>query len=376
VLADDDEVVKALARFQDSSHSSLKRAFSLVTRAAPLRRPVLVCGETGTGKEVVAHAVHAYSSTEDDRRYGRKRPFIAINCANLPSELVDAELFGHVRGAFTGANAARPGLFALADKGTLFLDEIGEMPLGLQAKLLRVLDNYEIRPVGASESQKVDCLVVAATNRDLEREVREGRFREDLFQRLSVVRVTLPPLRDRGPEEILGLADYYVRRNAPPGETRRLSEQARPAILAYSWPGNVRELETKVGLAASLSEQDEISVEDLGLEGGGLRESPAGGLDQIAQDRLTFIHWIIAEQIRDIRAKGKDAERLKGGIYLRALQMVLSVCENDPDRAARTLAVSSQELREDLVRLAQYRGSMKPLGVRASAPLGFAVQPG
>ncbi len=270
MLADDDEVVKALARFQDSSHSSLKRAFSLVTRAAPLRRPVLVCGETGTGKEVVAHAVHAYSSTEDDRRYGRKRPFIAINCANLPSELVDAELFGHVRGAFTGANAARPGLFALADKGTLFLDEIGEMPLGLQAKLLRVLDNYEIRPVGASESQKVDCLVVAATNRDLEREVREGRFREDLFQRLSVVRVTLPPLRDRGPEEILGLADYYVRRNAPPGETRRLSEQARPAILAYSWPGNVRELETKVGLAASLSEQDEISVEDLGLEGGGL----------------------------------------------------------------------------------------------------------
>ncbi len=375
MLADDDEVVKALERFQCSSHSSLKRAFSLVTRTAPLRRPVLVCGETGTGKEVVAHAVHAYSFTEDDRRYGRKRPFIAINCANLPSELVDAELFGHVRGAFTGANAARPGLFALADKGTLFLDEIGEMPLGLQAKLLRVLDNYEIRPVGASESQKVDCLVVAATNRDLDREVREGRFREDLFQRLSVVRVTLPPLRDRGPEEILGLADYYVRRNAPPGETRRLSEQARQAIVGYSWPGNVRELETKVGLAASLSEQDEISVEDLGLEGGNLPESPAGDLDRIAQDRIELILWMLEDQIRDIRAKGKDGERIKGGIYFRALQMALSVCENDPDRAARTMAVSSQELREELARLAQYRGSMKPLGARGAAPLGFAAQP-
>ncbi|HRC27098.1 MAG TPA: hypothetical protein PKX87_06680, partial [Alphaproteobacteria bacterium] len=172
------------------------------------------------------------------------------------------------------------------------------------------------------------------------------------------------------------LADYYVRRNTPKGKTGGLSEQAKQAILAYSWPGNVRELENRVGLAANLSEQEEISVEDLGLEGGGLRESPAGDLERIAQDRMTLILWMIEDQIRDIRAKGKDGERIKGGIYFRALQMALSVCENNPDRAARALAVSSQELQEELTRLSQYRSSVKPLGARGPAPSGFAAQPG
>jgi transcriptional regulator with PAS, ATPase and Fis domain len=219
--------------------------------------PVLVTGESGTGKELVARSIH--------RRSRRSRgPFVAVNCAALPESLLESELFGHVRGAFTDARNAKKGLFVEASGGTLFLDEIGDLPLTMQAKLLRALESRAVRPVGGSSEVAFDVNLVAATNRDLEAAVADGRFRDDLFYRLDVVHVHLPPLRSRA-GDLLSLAQGFISRAAARMGKRvtGMSSSVAEKLVAYSWPGNVRELLNCIERAVALARFEQLAVDDL-----------------------------------------------------------------------------------------------------------------
>ena len=224
-----------------------REVLDLAARVAPFPTTVLITGESGTGKEAVARAIHGASTRRDE-------PFVGVNCGAIPENLLESELFGHEKGAFTGAERARDGLFTEAHGGTLFLDEIGELPVALQVKLLRVLQERRLRPVGGSQEREVDVRVLAATSRDLVQEVEDGRFREDLFYRINVIHLHLPPLRTR-PEDIQALAEHFMQRHG-----RRLGVEPEPltaemlTLLArYSWPGNVRELENVVERGLVLS---------------------------------------------------------------------------------------------------------------------------
>ncbi|MDA8413356.1 MAG: sigma-54 dependent transcriptional regulator [Desulfobacteraceae bacterium] len=223
-----------------SRTAAMQEIFAQIRKIADLKTTVLVLGESGTGKELVARAIHSSGV-----RAGK--PFVAVNCGAIPENLLESELFGHVRGAFTDASGDKAGLFEQADGGTLFLDEIGEMPLSLQVKLLRVLQEEEIRRVGAAVSRKVNVRVVSATSRDLESDVRQGRFREDLFFRLNVFCIMLPPLRERI-EDIPQLAGYFAARYAAENQTTpvRCAPDAMRLLLGYNWPGNIRELENVI----------------------------------------------------------------------------------------------------------------------------------
>lgn len=231
--------------------NAMKNLYAKIHRVAPTGATVLVHGETGTGKELVAKAIHAESPRGD-------KPLISVNCAAIPETLIEAELFGHEKGAFTGAASMREGLVAAADGGTLFLDEIGELPLEAQARLLRVLQEGEVRPIGSVESRKVDVRLVAATHRDLRKLAKEGKFREDLYYRINVVQLELPPLRERG-RDILLLAEHMLRRYcAQFGKPLlTLSPEAIQAITTYIWPGNVRELENAIQRAIILCQDDQ-----------------------------------------------------------------------------------------------------------------------
>ena len=246
-------------RFGDMIGKSpaMHRVFELVERVASSEASVLVTGESGTGKELVARSLHA-------RGRRNKGPFVALNCAALPPGLVESELFGYARGAFTGANEARDGLFAKATGGTLFLDEVGELPSEVQPKLLRALQERRIRPVGATQERPFDVRLVTATNRDLTADVEAGRFREDLLYRIDVVRVELPPLRLRG-RDVLLLAQSFIERHAAQcqRDIRGLEPAAAELLLGYSWPGNVRELENCMERAVALTRGDRISAPDL-----------------------------------------------------------------------------------------------------------------
>jgi DNA-binding NtrC family response regulator len=234
----------------------MAQVVELVQRVAPTSATVLIQGESGTGKEVIAKALHHASPRA-------RKPFVAINCGALPEPLLESELFGHVRGAFTGASGSKQGLFEAADGGTLLLDEIGEMPPSLQVKLLRALQSGEIRPVGSTQTITVDVRVVAATNRDLEQLIREGRFREDLFYRLNVIPLALPPLRGRR-EDIPLLAEHFLGRAAERlGRRLTLTPAAVERLLRYPWPGNVRELENAIERTAILTRTDDIQAGDL-----------------------------------------------------------------------------------------------------------------
>lgn len=241
------------------SCAAMLAVFERITRVAPTRATVLVLGEFGTGKELVARAIHAASPRAS-------APFIAVNCAAIPDTLVESELFGHEKGAFTGANAPRRGLFEAADGGTLFLDEIGELPPSAQARLLRVLQEGELRPVGASHTRKVDVRVIAATHRDLKVMSAEGAFRKDLYFRLEVVSIRLPALRERG-DDVQELAAVLLRRacERQGRSALTLSPEARAALSAYRWPGNVRELENALERAVILHDSGPIPAEALGL---------------------------------------------------------------------------------------------------------------
>jgi transcriptional regulator with GAF, ATPase, and Fis domain len=217
---------------------------------------VLIEGETGTGKELIAKAIHY--SNED-----RQGNMVAVNCAALPESLLESELFGHEKGAFTSADARRRGRFELADKGTIFLDEIGDISQAMQAKLLRVLQEKKFERVGGHESLEVDLRVVAATNKNLEKEVKEGRFREDLYYRLHVVKIDMPPLRDRT-EDIPLLITHFLTKYARPNEPpKKMSPEAMERLIAYRWPGNIRELENAIEVAAVTTVGDTIGSENL-----------------------------------------------------------------------------------------------------------------
>jgi two-component system response regulator AtoC len=229
----------------------------VMERVAAYKSTVLLTGESGTGKEVLARAIHAQSPRRDE-------VFVPVNCGAIPGSLLESELFGHARGAFTGADRAKRGLFREADGGTLFLDEIGELETPLQVKLLRVLQEEEILPVGESKARRVDVRVIAATARKLEADVAEGRFREDLYYRLNVVRLEVPPLRER-PKDVPLLVDHFVAklRDTLGKPVRGVSDEVLERLVAYSWPGNVRELENVIERALILCEGPEITLREL-----------------------------------------------------------------------------------------------------------------
>ena len=237
---------------------ALQEVLRQLRKVAPTRATVLVTGESGTGKELVARAIHELSPRS-------AMPFVAVNCGAIPAELIESELFGHVRGAFTDASRDKKGLAAEADGGTLFLDEIGELPLHLQVKLLRFLEDEQVRRVGDTRSEKVDVRVVAATARDLPRAIREGLFREDLFYRLNVVNLRLPSLRER-PEDVPALVDHFLakhRRLRPEAPLRGVSPEALELLRSHRWPGNVRELEHAIERAAVLADGPYVEESDL-----------------------------------------------------------------------------------------------------------------
>ncbi len=235
---------------------AIQKVFALVTKVADTNASVLIEGESGTGKELIARSLHFNSRRSD-------KPFVAINCGALPESLLESELFGHTKGAFTGAIADHKGLFRAASGGTLFLDEIGEMPLVLQVKLLRALQEHEVMPVGSSVTHTFDARVIAATNKNLEQEVADGRFREDLFYRLNVLEIIIPPLRSRQ-EDIPLLIKHFVNKASRGAEsvTKMVSKSAMSALINYDWPGNVRELENAIERAAILS-SGEIDIDSL-----------------------------------------------------------------------------------------------------------------
>ncbi len=239
---------------------AMKKVFGLVQRVAPTDATVLVLGENGTGKELVAHAIHQASPRRDG-------PFIPINCGAIPETLLESELFGHERGAFTDAHRAREGKVELADGGTLFLDEIGELPVHLQVKLLRFLQDHVVERIGGREPHRVDVRVVAATNRDLKAAIAAGQFREDLYYRLSVLTIQVPPLRERG-DDIRMLAEYFLEDYAR-HHKRRLkgfTQAGLRAVMGYAWPGNVRELENRVQRGVIMARDAYLRPEDLELE--------------------------------------------------------------------------------------------------------------
>ena len=237
--------------------AAMQEVFDLVRRVAGSPASVLVTGESGTGKELVAKAIHFNSPR-------KTRPFVAVNCAAIPDTLLESELFGYKRGAFTDARTDRAGLLVEAEGGTIFLDEIAELSPALQAKLLRVLQEREIRPLGASRAERVDVRVIAATNKELEARLKDGSFREDLYYRLNVIQIHLPPLRDRA-EDLLPLAEHFLAASAGRAgkEIKGFHEVAKKALLAHRWPGNVRELENVIERAVALAETSSVRVDDL-----------------------------------------------------------------------------------------------------------------
>ncbi len=240
-----------------ATSTAMIELLEVMERVAAFKSTVLLTGESGTGKEVLARAIHAQSPRRNDA-------FVAVNCGAIPEALLESELFGHAKGAFTGADRSRRGLFSEADGGSLFLDEIGELPTALQVKLLRVLQEEEIRPVGESKSRPVDVRVIAATARDLPADVATGRFREDLFYRLDVVRLEVPPLRER-PKDVPLLVDHFVARfrETLGKNVRIVTDEALEKLVAYPWPGNVRELENVIERGAILANGEEITLAEL-----------------------------------------------------------------------------------------------------------------
>jgi two-component system response regulator HydG len=278
-------------------------------RFAATEAPIAVLGETGTGKEVVARILHLNSARA-------KRPFVAVNVAALPAELLESELFGHGKGAFTGASSARRGLFEAADGGTLFLDEIGEMPLPLQAKLLRALEQGEIRRVGESTPFSVDVRILSATHRDLAARVREGLFREDVYYRLKVLTLEVPPLRERR-EDILPLARHFLADE--PGPRRDFSSAAAARLSRYAWPGNVRELQNAVRHGAALAVGPKVEPGDLPLE-----------LDRAA--------------LRPPRSASPEALRPLAEVERAYIRQVVEACGGSSSEAARVLGIARNTL--------------------------------
>jgi DNA-binding NtrC family response regulator len=289
-----------------SKNPRMHQIFELVRHIAGTKSTVLIEGETGTGKELIARAVHFASEARGN--------LVAINCAALPESLLESELFGHERGAFTSAEARRRGRFELADKGTIFLDEIGDITASMQAKLLRVLQERRFERVGGHETIEVDLRVVAATNKSLEHEVKEGKFREDLFYRLNVIKIDLPPLRER-PEDIPLLITHFLHKFARDGEQpKRVSPEAMERMLAYAWPGNIRELENAIERAAVTTVGETINLDNLpGRVAGGAASESKPLVDIDLSQPLPHYLKIATEQIEREYIR-KALEKSRGNV--------------------------------------------------------------
>ncbi|MBP1667093.1 MAG: regulator, partial [Bacteroidetes bacterium] len=285
--------------------SAIKRVYELIEKAIGTNITVIISGETGTGKELVAKAIHFNSARKD-------RSFVPVNIASIPSELIESELFGHEKGAFTGASSRRTGRFEEADGGTLFLDEIGEMELSLQSKLLRALQEKEVVRVGSNKPVSTDCRVIVATNKNLKEEVRKGKFREDLYYRLFGLPIEMPPLRERD-SDILILARHFISKfckdnNIP---LKRMTEAAQKKLMSYSFPGNVRELKSVIELAVTLSDKDELEPADLLLDAPNLFPVTISNDLTLREYELRIIMATLQKYDNDIR---KTAEKLDIGV--------------------------------------------------------------
>jgi DNA-binding NtrC family response regulator len=310
---------------------AMQEIFGLIRRVSASPASVLITGESGTGKELVARAIHHHSPRKG-------RPFVAVNCAAIPHTLLESDLFGYKRGAFTDARTDRQGLFVEADGGTIFLDEITELPLPLQPKLLRVLQEREVRPLGASKPERVDVRVIAATNRVIETRLKEGELREDLYYRLNVIQIQIPPLRGR-PEDVLPLAEHFLARSAQRAQKtlRAFSESARKVLLGYHWPGNVRELENVVERAVALCDREIIGPEDL----------PPAMRERKNQDRLS-----------GALAQGLTLEQLEREY----IERVLEAEGGNKTRAAQRLGLDRKTLYR---KLEEYAAARKSAGAPA-----------
>ena len=285
---------------------TMRGLLSLIRKVSPTDSTVLILGESGTGKELIATSIHENSERSD-------RPFIKLNCAAIPAELLESELFGHEKGAFTGAAKFKPGKFDMANGGTIFLDEIGDMPLNLQTKILRVLQEQEFYQVGGSRTIKVDVRIIASTNKNLERMVQEGAFREDLFYRLNVFTLHLPPLRERK-EDIPLLVDYFLQ-NAP--KKVEISSVALQMLVAFSWPGNIRELQNTIESASVIAENGYIEPEQLPAKITGVFNNPNH------TDFKFPVNIPLDERLREIeKSMIIEALRKTGGVQVRATELL------------------------------------------------------
>lgn len=320
--------------------ASMKELFRLIDRVGPTDKTVLIQGESGTGKELVARAIQKASLRAE-------KPFVTINCAALPEQLVESELFGHEKGAFTGAIGTKPGLFEVADGGTLFIDEIGELPGSLQPKLLRVLEDGSLRRVGSSFERRVNVRIIAATNRELEQEVRQGRFREDLFYRINVMSLVLSPLRERA-DDIPLLIQHFL------PQTWRMSDEARAVLEKYHWPGNVRQLSNVIERATILADDQLVTIDDLPRDVLGrspVREpvtSPSSGS-------------VLITPHPEISDTGLDA------VERAHVLDVLKNCQGNKARAARALGIHRRRLYRLLERYSQVTTSHAEEAVLPSA---------
>lgn len=320
--------------------AATERIRGLIEKIAETEATVLIRGESGTGKELVAQEIHRLSKT---RRAGA---FVAVNCAALPSELIESELFGHEKGAFTGAHQRRTGRFEQAQKGTLFLDEIGDMQQSVQAKLLRALEERQIERLGGSAPVPVDVRIISATHRQLEDEIAKGNFRHDLFYRLNVVTINVPPLRER-PEDIPPLATHFAQRAAATYNlpTRRIAPQAMRRLLAQSWNGNVRELRNAIERAVVLAEGDELTERDLELDSSGTESAPDVTHDSLAEQDQSEVgvktDTVIVPFTADYRQDRRDYER-------QYIARCLEETDGNVTRAAEMLGIHRQSLQHKL----------------------------
>lgn len=337
---------KALV-FEDPLSAELLRRIELI---APSRANVIIMGETGTGKELVARHVHALSPCRDG-------PFVAVNCGAFSESLVEAELFGHERGSFTGASQSKPGWFETADGGTLFLDEIGDLPLAMQVKLLRVLQEREVTRIGGRRPIPIDVRLVAATNVHLEEAVRAGRFREDLYYRLNVARLSLLPLRER-PGDILPLANHFLRTYAHRIGLSdvELAQDAKLALLSHAWPGNIRELENVIHHALLVSSGSRVTAADLHLPAMASLARPQAGVHRAATHPTGD-----ASELRACLDSllGQGAPDLHATVEELLIRTAFEHCERNQVHTARALGISRNILRAKLTRLGLLAGSAR-----------------
>ncbi len=328
-IREDDQLRQGKSQFEKivGKSQEMLEIFDMVTKVAPSKANVLIVGESGTGKELVAKAIH-------DLSHRANKPFVTVSCSAIPETLLESELFGHVRGAFTGAVASKPGLVEAAHGGTLFLDEVGEIPLSIQAKILRFLQEREFRRVGDNVDRKVDVRLIAATNRNLEKEMEQERFREDLYYRLNVIRIRIPPLRERD-EDIPLLIEHFVNQcsREQGREITKVSSLAMRVLCNYDYPGNVRELENIIERCVTLEQSDQLTAEHLPRKL--VDRSPLGpGATEV-----------------DIPPDGIDLDSATQAVERKLISRALELSGGNRARAARLLGITLRSLRYRLLKL-------------------------